>query len=187
AAAEGLFEEWRAVNRDRVAIVLVEQTASEALGVAHRAHILVDGRTSRTGEARALAADPEIRRIFLGGGGKRAWALRGCNCCSTAPRPGPSRRGRRSGAPRSSQYYAFPTSRSPPTRPSARLPVTSRTCRSACRCFRRSWSPFLLQDASALRPTNSSSSRSAAPASLPRRSARSRSPLGSRTWCASRS
>ncbi len=67
AAAERLFEEVRAVNRDKVAIVLVEQNASEALAVADRAYILVDGRTSRTGEARALAADPEIRRIFLGG------------------------------------------------------------------------------------------------------------------------
>ena len=59
--------EVRAVNRDKVAIVLVEQNASEALAVADRAYILVDGRTSRTGEARTLAADPEIRRIFLGG------------------------------------------------------------------------------------------------------------------------
>jgi branched-chain amino acid transport system ATP-binding protein len=67
AAAERLFEEVRAVNRDKVAIVLVEQNASEALAVAQRAYILVDGRTSRAGEARALAADPDIRRIFLGG------------------------------------------------------------------------------------------------------------------------
>jgi branched-chain amino acid transport system ATP-binding protein/neutral amino acid transport system ATP-binding protein len=67
AAAERLFEEVRAVNRDRVAIVLVEQNASEALAVANRAYILVDGRTSRSGAARALAVDPEIRRIFLGG------------------------------------------------------------------------------------------------------------------------
>ena len=67
AAAERLFEEVRAVNQDKVAIVLVEQNASEALAVANRAYILVDGRASRTGEARALAADPEIRRIFLGG------------------------------------------------------------------------------------------------------------------------
>jgi branched-chain amino acid transport system ATP-binding protein len=67
AAAERLFEEVRAVNRDRVAIVLVEQNASEALVVADRAYILVDGRASRSGDARELAADPEIRRIFLGG------------------------------------------------------------------------------------------------------------------------
>ena len=67
AAAERLFEEVRAVNRDKVAIVLVEQNASEALAVSNRAYILVDGRTSRTGKAHELASDPEIRRIFLGG------------------------------------------------------------------------------------------------------------------------
>jgi branched-chain amino acid transport system ATP-binding protein len=67
AAAERLFEDIRAVNRDKVAIVLVEQNASEALAVSDRAYILVDGRTSRTGPARELAADPDIRRIFLGG------------------------------------------------------------------------------------------------------------------------
>jgi branched-chain amino acid transport system ATP-binding protein/neutral amino acid transport system ATP-binding protein len=67
SAAERLFEEIRAVNRDKVAIVLVEQNASEALAISERAYILVDGRNSRTGPARELAADPEIRRIFLGG------------------------------------------------------------------------------------------------------------------------
>jgi branched-chain amino acid transport system ATP-binding protein/neutral amino acid transport system ATP-binding protein len=67
AAAERLFEEIRAINRDKVAIMLVEQNASEALAISERAYILVDGRTSRTGPARELAADPEIRRIFLGG------------------------------------------------------------------------------------------------------------------------
>ena len=34
--------------------------------IADRAYILVDGKNSRTGAASALAADPEIRRLFLG-------------------------------------------------------------------------------------------------------------------------
>jgi ABC-type branched-subunit amino acid transport system ATPase component len=67
AAAERLFDEVRAINRAGVAIALVEQNASEALAIAHRAHILVDGRNSRSGVAAVLAADPEIQRIFLGG------------------------------------------------------------------------------------------------------------------------
>jgi branched-chain amino acid transport system ATP-binding protein len=67
AAAERLFAEICAVNRDRVAIALVEQNANEALAIAERAYILVDGRTSRSGPAHELAADPDIRRIFLGG------------------------------------------------------------------------------------------------------------------------
>ena len=65
-AAERLFESIAAVNREGVAIAMVEQNASEALAIAHRAYILVDGRNHRTGPADRLAADPDIRRVFLG-------------------------------------------------------------------------------------------------------------------------
>lgn len=66
-AAETLFESIVAIHRGGVAIGLVEQNASEALAIANRAYILVDGRNNRVGDARELAANPEIRRIFLGG------------------------------------------------------------------------------------------------------------------------
>jgi branched-chain amino acid transport system ATP-binding protein len=66
-AAEQLFETIRAINADGVAIVMVEQNALEALAIAHRAFLLVDGRNSRSGEAGALARDPDVRRTFLGG------------------------------------------------------------------------------------------------------------------------
>jgi branched-chain amino acid transport system ATP-binding protein/neutral amino acid transport system ATP-binding protein len=66
-AAERLFETIREINRDGVAIVMVEQNALEALAIAGRGYILVDGRNSRSGPAAALAGDPDVRRIFLGG------------------------------------------------------------------------------------------------------------------------
>ena len=66
-AAESLFESVVAINREGVSIAMVEQNAREALAIAGRAYILVDGRNHRTGDAKALAADPDIRRIFLGG------------------------------------------------------------------------------------------------------------------------
>ncbi len=66
-AAERLFAGIAAVHREGVSIAMVEQNAREALEVAHRAYILVDGRNHRTGPAAALAADPDIRRVFLGG------------------------------------------------------------------------------------------------------------------------
>jgi branched-chain amino acid transport system ATP-binding protein len=66
-AAARLFETIEAINRDGVAIVVVEQNALEALAIARRGYILVDGRNSRSGSAAALAADPDVRRIFLGG------------------------------------------------------------------------------------------------------------------------
>ena len=65
-AAEQLFATIRDINRDGIAIAMVEQNAVEALDVAHRATILVDGRNLRDGNAAAMRADPEIRRIFLG-------------------------------------------------------------------------------------------------------------------------
>jgi branched-chain amino acid transport system ATP-binding protein/neutral amino acid transport system ATP-binding protein len=66
-AAQGLFRDIEAINADGVAVALVEQNANEALAISHRAYILVDGRNRSEGPAATLAADPEIRRIFLGG------------------------------------------------------------------------------------------------------------------------
>ncbi|HEX8012258.1 MAG TPA: ABC transporter ATP-binding protein [Casimicrobiaceae bacterium] len=66
-AAERLFEDIAAIHRAGVSIAMVEQNAREVLTVAHRAYILVDGRNHRDGAAAALAADPDIRRVFLGG------------------------------------------------------------------------------------------------------------------------
>lgn len=66
-AAGELFAQIQAINQDGLAVALVEQNANEALAIADRAYVLVDGRTAVTGAASTLAADPEIRRIFLGG------------------------------------------------------------------------------------------------------------------------
>ena len=65
-AAEELFATIVAINREGIAIAMVEQNAAEALDIAHRATILVDGCNNRDGDAAAMRADPEIRRIFLG-------------------------------------------------------------------------------------------------------------------------
>jgi branched-chain amino acid transport system ATP-binding protein len=65
-AAETLFATILEVNRTGVAIALVEQNANEALLIAHRATVLVDGRNRRDGDAATLRTDPEIGRLFLG-------------------------------------------------------------------------------------------------------------------------
>jgi branched-chain amino acid transport system ATP-binding protein/neutral amino acid transport system ATP-binding protein len=65
-AAEMLFTTIGAINRDGVAVAMVEQNAREALAIADRAYILVDGKNSRSGTAADLAADPEVKRLFLG-------------------------------------------------------------------------------------------------------------------------
>ena len=66
-AAERLFEDIDAVHRSGTAVAMVEQNAREALTVADRAYILVDGRNHRDGPAATLASDPQIKRVFLGG------------------------------------------------------------------------------------------------------------------------
>ena len=62
-----LFEQIQEINARGLSILMVEQNALEALAIARRGYILVDGRTSASGEAAALAGDPDVRRIFLGG------------------------------------------------------------------------------------------------------------------------
>ncbi len=66
-AAEFLFDSIAAIHAEGTAILMVEQNALEALAIAEEGIVLVDGRVARTGEAKALAADPEVRRLFLGG------------------------------------------------------------------------------------------------------------------------
>ncbi len=66
-AAEELFAAIVALNRGGLPILMVEQHALEALEISTRGYVLVAGANSREGPGPALAADPEIRRLFLGG------------------------------------------------------------------------------------------------------------------------
>ncbi len=66
-AAEELFATIVALNRDGVAILMVEQNALEALTISVRAYVLVVGQVAREGPAAALMADPSVRDLFLGG------------------------------------------------------------------------------------------------------------------------
>ena len=50
-----------------VTILLVEQNARKALEIADRAYVMETGRVILTGDARDLAANPEIEKAYLGG------------------------------------------------------------------------------------------------------------------------
>lgn len=65
-AADTLFDDISAIHASGTSIAMVEQNAYEALMIADRGVVLVDGRTVRAGPAKELAADPEVRRLFLG-------------------------------------------------------------------------------------------------------------------------
>ena len=62
-----LLAEPRKQATPSVSTEALEQNALAALEMSDRAYILVLGRNAREGAARELAADPDIRRLFLGG------------------------------------------------------------------------------------------------------------------------
>ena len=47
-------------------MLLVEQNVVQSLEVAHRAYILDNGRFVLEGSAADIAADPELKRAYLG-------------------------------------------------------------------------------------------------------------------------
>jgi branched-chain amino acid transport system ATP-binding protein len=63
---QSLFQLIRDLNRDGLAILLVEQNTSMALAAAHRGYVLELGRTVLAGPTRELAADPKLAAAYLG-------------------------------------------------------------------------------------------------------------------------
>ncbi len=64
-----IFEIIRTINREQgVTIFLVEQNAYHALKLAHRGHVMVNGRITLSGSGAELLANPEIRAHYLEGG-----------------------------------------------------------------------------------------------------------------------
>ncbi len=62
-----LFDRIIEVARTGIPILMVEQNARQALEIADRGFVLVQGRNAYTGTGKELLADPEVRRSFLGG------------------------------------------------------------------------------------------------------------------------
>lgn len=62
-----LFDRIIEIARTGISILMVEQNARQALGIADIGYVLVQGRNRYTDTGEALLADPEVRRTFLGG------------------------------------------------------------------------------------------------------------------------
>ena len=62
-----LFDRIIEVARTGIPILMVEQNARQALEIADRGYVLVQGRNAYTGSGQELLADPEVRKSFLGG------------------------------------------------------------------------------------------------------------------------
>lgn len=62
-----LFDRIIEVARTGIPILMVEQNARQALEIADKGYVLVQGANAHTGSGKDLLADPEVRRSFLGG------------------------------------------------------------------------------------------------------------------------
>ncbi len=62
-----IFAAIRTIAAAGVTILLVEQNTRIALATAQRAYVLRTGKIVLTGEAHAIANDPEVQRAYLGG------------------------------------------------------------------------------------------------------------------------
>ena len=62
-----LFDRIIDVARTDIAILMVEQNAKQALAIADRGYVLVQGENRYTDSGPALLANPDVRRAFLGG------------------------------------------------------------------------------------------------------------------------
>ncbi len=62
-----LFDKIIEIARSGISILMVEQNARQALNIADKGYVLVQGRNRFTDTGAALMADPEVRRSFLGG------------------------------------------------------------------------------------------------------------------------
>jgi branched-chain amino acid transport system ATP-binding protein len=61
-----ILEALVAINREGVAVFLVEQNVPAALSLAHRGYLLEGGRVVGEGSGAALMADEHVRRAYLG-------------------------------------------------------------------------------------------------------------------------
>lgn len=64
---EKIFERIIAVNEAGVTVLMVEQHAKQALHIADQGFVLVNGANAYTDTGKALLADDEVARTFLGG------------------------------------------------------------------------------------------------------------------------
>ena len=62
-----LFDRIIEIARTGITILIVEQNARQALAIADKGYVLVQGSNRFTDTGEALLANPEVRRSFLGG------------------------------------------------------------------------------------------------------------------------
>lgn len=66
ALQDEVFVRCRTINKEGVAILMVEQNARRCLQVVHRGYVLDQGRNAYTGTGRELLTDPNVIELYLG-------------------------------------------------------------------------------------------------------------------------
>jgi branched-chain amino acid transport system ATP-binding protein len=61
-----IFEVVADIHAKGTTVLLVEQNASRALGLANRGYVMDSGEITMAGEAKALLADPKVQAAYLG-------------------------------------------------------------------------------------------------------------------------
>jgi ABC-type branched-subunit amino acid transport system ATPase component len=62
-----IFERIARINETGLAIMMVEQNATQSLRMAHRGYVLANGENRFEGTGQALLNDPDVGRLYLGG------------------------------------------------------------------------------------------------------------------------
>ena len=98
-----IFQIIADINKEGVAVLLVEQNANQALATAQRGYVLETGKIVLAGEADMLLHDPGVRAAYLGGYLGRVGCVRGLRelaprDCSRPVRVPLCRRGQRTPA-----------------------------------------------------------------------------------------
>ena len=63
---EEIFSIIKEINAAGTSILLVEQNASMALSISHRAYVLETGRIVLSGSAKEIAENPQVKSAYLG-------------------------------------------------------------------------------------------------------------------------
>ena len=67
AFVQQVFEWIRAINAQGISILMVEQNAKQALGIADRGYVLATGENRHEDSGAGLLANREVAQMFLGG------------------------------------------------------------------------------------------------------------------------
>jgi neutral amino acid transport system ATP-binding protein len=63
---DAMFEQILAINREGIAILMVEQNARQALALSDRGYVLDLGRNAHQGRGQDMIDDPRIAELYLG-------------------------------------------------------------------------------------------------------------------------